>query len=645
MTHFLYLHCLQLLLFVLFAAGATSIDDSSMSSGRVGETIDPSPQFESKQRWWHLNSKAKKSSGNDASEHEGLIAPASRGDEKSYLTQNVSKTKETDQTNGDDRAEPAPRKRTKHVARRQCSHYNSAGKKWPRWVDRRDATTKTAYRMAVLATLAYWEFHKRPQNPVGFRLRPRQKRGVRVQLCRFRRRVGSVRRHVSRNLVEAYLHVSRRGKSSNGSNQSNMTLAAPSCQQNVLKEVKEDRDLYTFDYWLYDWFEPTSVPGVNYHDTDLLVSTSRDNKVLALTFAGTQSAADHVTNVQTFEPAAHSGLFDGGKNITIEGSLHRGFLNAYSRVERGSVLRLCQNGSTTGDSDPMSSLHQRYGSCTPENKKQKKKKRARNNGGNASATEQATLSNTSTNVVGLNNTDKTSGADSNQGLEKGNDKVQAGKRGGCRTRGEKLMTIMREMVAKALRSGRTVHLSGHSLGGGLATLLALDIVINFPDVPVSKLHLWTFGAPQVADDVFLQSAIAAAPRLRQFVEKHGNGRFHRFVTLSDDCKVDFVSVVTGIALPTHSRNLRGSAARRLGGVRGNVVHFASPHYLLTPDQYSANGTDTKGTPPPKTTTRSTLAAHSIINYLQGISRESSEHPLLTDLPLEWREWVGEACGA
>jgi hypothetical protein len=232
------------------------------------------------------------------------------------------------------------------------------------------------------------------------------------------------------------------------------------------------------------------------------------------------------------------------------------------------------------------------------------------------------------------------------GLQSKNSKVVRRKNGGCNTRNEKLTTILRELVTKSLQSGHTVHVSGHSQGGSLATLLALDIVINFPDVPISSFHLWTYGAPQVADDLFLHSAITAAPRLRQFLQETGKRRFHRFVTLSDDCKVDFVSTVTERALPAHKRNLRGMAARTLGGVRGSVVHLATPHYLFTPYQYNAsNDGRTNGAVPNKTTTSSTLAAHSTLNYLQGISRESRDHPLSTDLPLRLKEWFGELHGA
>jgi hypothetical protein len=178
--------------------------------------------------------------------------------------------------------------------------------------------------------------------------------------------------------------------------------------------------------------------------------------------------------------------------------------------------------------------------------------------------------------------------------------------------------------------------------------MGLDIVINHPDVPVHNLHLWTFGSPQVADEIFLQSAMVAAPRLRSFVQKRGNnGRYHRYVTLSDRCKLDIVSTITASALPAHRKNFRGTLARRLGGLRGAIVHFAEPHYLLTPGQYSiVGGNDTKKTtteePASKTTTRSSFSAHATLNYLQGLSRESQEHPLSTDFPWDRRQWMGES---
>jgi hypothetical protein len=78
----------------------------------------------------------------------------------------------------------------------------------------------------------------------------------------------------------------------------------------------------------------------------------------------------------------------------------------------------------------------------------------------------------------------------------------------------------------------------------------------------------------------------------------------------------------------------------MGGVRGHVVHFADPYFLLTPDQFF-NVHATTGESEGKTTTRSTIEAHAAINYLSGISRESLEHPLSTDLPLPLKKWIGE----
>jgi len=105
---------------------------------------------------------------------------------------------------------------------------------------------------------------------------------------------------------------------------------------------KKDRHRFTFNYFLYDWHE--RVAGVSWHDTDVLVGTSDDGNTLAIAFAGTSSASDGITNMQTFEPSNHSSFFfEGANNRTVQGSLHRGILNAYTRVNRGRALRLSHN--------------------------------------------------------------------------------------------------------------------------------------------------------------------------------------------------------------------------------------------------------------------------------------------------------------
>jgi len=616
--------------------------------------------------------------------------------------------------------------------------------------DDEETTTKAAYTMAVLSQLAYWDYVKRPLQVDGFRLvvtRERDERDddttqnippcyrIRIFLCRVLRRgkIGLVL--LRRNLSNALLNLPHNNHDSyysnchriarNGSdgvsgknNESNAdgigtkndtrsfqpatAPASSSCLQNVLssssnKEKVDDRQRrngirypkYQFNYWLYNWYEPTALPNVNFHDTDVLVSMttaapvmSSDRKTknhsscqqqqqqqqtLVLAFAGTASASDAFTSMQTFERANHSSTFGGiraieknnserkqghQQNITIEGSLHRGFLNAYSRVERGNVVRLVRpttenlnnfNGDdgdkmtvSPSESTLMASLDRRFGHCLMHATKNRTTTRPSREG---------SISNSSKDY---DNTSTTN--------------VKRTKNGVCRARGERLGVILRELVTDAVRQGHTVHITGHSLGGAIGALLALDVVVNFPQVPVSNLYLWTFGAPQVADDVFLRSAMEAAPRLRPFVSqqldggirrssnKNNNGRFRRYVTISDDCNVDFVSSVAERTV----RALR-RGARRIGGVHGEVVHFSEPHYILTPEQYlrhdaaslpndaDANENTTAATLSSdnkrkkissNSTTGSAIDAHALANYLLGISRESEDHPLTTDLPEE-----------
>jgi len=110
--------------------------------------------------------------------------------------------------------------------------------------------------------------------------------------------------------------------------------------------------------------------------------------------------------------------------------------------------------------------------------------------------------------------------------------------------------------------------------------------------------------------------------------------------------------------------LHGKVAQSLGGVSrgGEVTHFVDAHYLWTPDQHKRHleqekrrqqqedktathdeafddededTSDTTST----TNTRSSVAAHSMSNYLMGISRESGpeQHPLVPGVPPEWLE--------
>jgi Lipase (class 3) len=630
----------------------------------------------------------------------------------------------------------------RHLATMPGAHSWSA--RLSRWWKRRSnqlaasttATTTTsskdmniAYGMAVAASLSYWDFHKRPlpDNRTSYEVLSLRE-GSPQPLSRYRKRARKLGKSVRHLLDEAQpwllsklkrnstkaVATTRQSKAITRKLNSQVfpqwdhlakniaeKLQAPfhpiweqqlehrwvayrerwnsyrerllhpwEQQANSVRDnVRQLRDQYAtrtkhqvqLQYSFYNWYEPT--PLGYYHDTDLLIATSHHGNTLILAFAGTASVADSVTNLQTFEPVQHSGLFHN-RTTSLEGSIHRGFLNAYSRVERGSVLRLCDDKAQNCTIPPLDA---RYGHCTATTTEESEGKSPHHN-------HNGTFETTTTTEESI---------------------VRKKGRRGCKIKNKKLMTILRELVTEYLSTGRTVLLTGHSLGGSLVTLHALDIIINFPQVPVAKLELWTFGGAQVSDDAFLQSALAEVPRLKHFVREdtvkvpgggvennRGGSQFHRFVTVSDDCKVDFVSTLAqSLLAPETNRNLHGKTARKLGGIRGSsVVHLTEPHYLLTPDQYdftavveenedspateqdeekrkptalqpssdATKGTEQDNVPSPAvqardkpSTTRSTLAAHSTANYLKGISRESKDHPLTTDLPEEVRDWLGE----
>jgi hypothetical protein len=83
-----------------------------------------------------------------------------------------------------------------------------------------------------------------------------------------------------------------------------------------------------------------------------------------------------------------------------------------------------------------------------------------------------------------------------------------------------------------------------------------------------------------------------------------------------------LSEVTKGFLPYHNEIFVVEPLVDWVGCMGNwyVVHFADPHYLLTPEQCGsnvANGkmTTAEGASPFKTTTRPVYAAHATVNYL------------------------------
>jgi hypothetical protein len=394
----------------------------------------------------------------------------------------------------------------------------------------------------------------------------------------------------------------------------NGTQTPDQCKVNVLKKHEGGKH-YNIKYVLSDWHEEQAK--IRWHDTDLIIATSGSSE-LVIAFAGTASPADAVTNIQTLEPISHSGFFHSKdfenkkktkrifnatsiQSSSLEGNIHRGYLNAYARVIRGKIRKLDDDGVHNDHSSSMLTmpLDEYFSTCLVS-------QQLRNT--SDSSTEKVN------NVTTMSIVDK-----HKKRKKKPRHRDEATT---CHSSGYRLMDMLRNITTMALQSGHTVHVVGHSLAGALATIHALDIAMNHKATPIHHLHLWTFGAPEVADSLFFESAGAYSVRMRDFFSDAT--RYHRYVTQSEtNCDTD---VVASIA----SKSLNRRAVRRLGGVRGNVMHTIEPLYL--PVNGTING----------------MELHELKSYLSGISStisSSSDYQdvaLSTDFPLQMKSWLGEA---
>ncbi|CAA9587170.1 hypothetical protein AVDCRST_MAG81-4429 [uncultured Synechococcales cyanobacterium] len=75
---------------------------------------------------------------------------------------------------------------------------------------------------------------------------------------------------------------------------------------------------------------------------------------------------------------------------------------------------------------------------------------------------------------------------------------------------------VREKIHDYLKNhaASSVTITGHSLGGALATLCAVDVQYNFPNVAIS---IYTFGAPRVGNAGFRDSFNRRVPSTYRFV--------------------------------------------------------------------------------------------------------------------------------
>jgi hypothetical protein len=335
---------------------------------------------------------------------------------------------------------------------------------------------------------------------------------------------------------------------------------------------KKDHDDESPTYHV-KWFFGNWKEGAIWHETDVLLVESKTTAMIV--FRGSNGPADLITNSQTLEDAQHSDLF--GKDM--KGTIHRGMLNAYYRVDNGLIIPSVDIVGMGNSSDKLAQRTLRPYSHSF--------------GGHMDA-----LYNNCSNAIHRNSRQKNDDAvmnrsgDSQLAHNSGNHTQRNGYKGdkagrgvGCKAKNISLQRVLKSAGLAALQSGRRLVVSGHSLGGALSALYALDMIVNEADTIrrmeqeqlrksenvfdmvvgsvyritsatyealtgakklaedslFKRIHVYTFGEPEFADELFWSSMKAKSPEAASFLEH----QYHRFVSLSaaPACEPD---IVTGL---------------------------------------------------------------------------------------------------
>ena len=251
---------------------------------------------------------------------------------------------------------------------------------------------------------------------------------------------------------------------SNNSNhqRSNGTKITDQCKHNVLKK-HEGGKRYHIKYVLTDWHEEQAK--IRWHDTDLIIATSGASELI-IAFAGTASPADAVTNIQTLEPISHSGFFNrvdseeeavvgsGSRNATtqsssLEGNIHRGYLNAYARVIRGKIRKLDNDDASNGRSSSIltMTLDEYLNTCIMHQRRRRQQ--------HMSEQSSTDLVTTTTNCDVQHNITKKNIIDKHN--KRRSKTKQTDHTTTCHSTGYRLMDLLRNITTTALQSGHSVH--------------------------------------------------------------------------------------------------------------------------------------------------------------------------------------------
>jgi hypothetical protein len=234
------------------------------------------------------------------------------------------------------------------------------------------------------------------------------------------------------------------------------------------------------------WFmDGWSESGI-WHDTELLIAESKHSVVFI--FRGTENAADMMTSARRYSHVSHS-IFS---RVCSKGAVHKGMLGAYARVNRGALADLSTSQKFAKGGRFDEGIREVFNNCTA--------------GGREISGQQ------------------------------------------CSLRHVNLSHLLVHAAVRALRLGKRVICTGHSLGGALASLMALDILVNVPIesgnsvIPLlDKLYLTTFGEPEFADNSFFNELFTKVDHIAAFAAH----RYRRYVSISQSpyCTPDAITTV------------------------------------------------------------------------------------------------------
>ena len=260
-------------------------------------------------------------------------------------------------------------------------------------------SVKTAFQTGVLCSVSYIDFGKEEFNKftgVSFRASFSQFKGaLSVFHSMYRKLADFVHGQIA--IIRKYLCLLTRSLQFLKFLQ--LGIQAAEC----FEPRSEGSAVKSEDYYVFRWFLDNWNEGL-WHDTEVLLAESTE--YAAIIFRGSDSPADLVTNSQTMERVGHSKIF----GEFAVGSIHRGMLNAYSRVDTGLVYPLTeQDDSAAIKSSFGRSLPDAYDKCVQKRQ--------------------------------VNST------------------VQ-----GCRLRSTSLALLLKKSAESVLRSGKKLLITGHSLG-------------------------------------------------------------------------------------------------------------------------------------------------------------------------------------